>query len=94
LRNKFGYTKRELAKHFEVGATTIWENIFRKYRPMRIVIQRVCIPCEKCEICLTKEVNGSFIPLNYQVGKLCVVCYLRSIGLTFRETFKEIVEID
>lgn len=94
LRKKYGYSKRELARHFEVGSTTIWENIFSKNRRIKkIVITRICIPCEKCEICLTREVNDRYIPLNYQIGNLCVVCYLRENKLSFRETFKEFIDI-
>ena len=94
LRKKYGYSKRELARHFEVGSTTIWENIFKTRKVVRVVLTRVCIPCERCEICLTREVKNNFIPMNYQVGNLCIICYLRKEKLSFRETFKDLVYLE
>jgi len=94
LRIKFGYTKRELAIHFEVGATTIWDNVFRNKKRGRNFVERVCKPCIKCEICLTKEVSGSFIPMNYQIGEMCIICHLRSHKLNFKETFKDVLDME
>lgn len=93
---KQGYTKRMLAVHFGVGKTTIWEHVYRKkinqekdkLKSLIRNIRRTCIPCSKCEICLTKiAINEHTIPLNYQVGDKCIVCYLRERGLTFMDLY-------
>jgi hypothetical protein len=89
-----GYSKRKLAKIFEVGITTIYENCFateRRDRREYLKVyfknhpqkKRVCIPCPVCEICLTKDITGPSIPNGYQVGDVCIACYLRRRGLTF-----------
>lgn len=80
-----GKTKRELAVIFNVGATTIWENVFR---------QKVNYPayqprCENCEIVLTREIPGHFIPLNFKIGKLCVGCYLNQRGIKYIELIEK-----
>jgi len=37
---KEGYTKVRLAIHFNVGATTIWENVYCEQSPQQLRIQR------------------------------------------------------
>lgn len=80
-----GKTKRELASIFNVGATTIWENVFR---------QKVYYPsyqprCLECEIVLTREIPGTFIPLNFKIGKICIGCYLKQKGIKYIELIEK-----
>jgi hypothetical protein len=101
LRAKMGFTKRKLAKYFkdqniEVGETTIWWNICATQpRPKQVNYYKqnnlprpkknICIPCGGCEICMTKEFEDQRIPLNYQIGDKCIDCYMRSIGLGYKD---------
>lgn len=91
-----GLSKRKLAEVFEVGSTTIWENIFcdNYKRPKRITVTTTTISyrnkdniskCPICEKLLTKEVNSKTIPLNLQIMDRCITCYLRSIGLEYMD---------
>lgn len=87
LRKK-GLTKAQLAEHFGIGQTTVWENIFstsprvRIYHK-RILRKKICVPCSRCEICMTQVIKDNYIPLNLQVGSECLNCYLRKMGLEF-----------
>jgi hypothetical protein len=89
LRIKYHWTKRRLAQYFVVGETTMWDNVFRKgSRKKRrsqtwITKPKVCLPCSKCEICMTKEFYDTQIPVNYQIRDKCVDCYLKSQGLGY-----------
>ena len=101
LKTQKGLSKRKIARYFEnqgveVGETTIWWNVFSKRkRPKQVNYYRlhglkrpkkeICIPCVKCEICITKEFEDQRIPLNYQVGDKCIDCYMRSIGLAYTD---------
>jgi Helix-turn-helix domain of resolvase len=99
--HKKGYTKKQLAILFEVGQTTIWENVYsqrRRIRNRRIYFRKyvqkpkpICIPCAKCEICLTDEFEDNLPPLNYRVGDICVVCYLREQERNYMDLLKDIV---
>lgn len=85
---KEGKTKRELAQMFEVGQTTIWENIFASGKRIRITksIKRprpIRIHCKRCDICLTREVKDNYVPLNFQIGEKCVSCYLEERGFEY-----------
>lgn len=87
---KQGKTKRELAIIFGVGQTTIWDNIYRTKKPHRVYIYRKTvkikkIPCEKCEILLTRNIKGRYIPHNYQIGNKCITCHLRELGLKYSD---------
>lgn len=91
LREHFGYTKRKLADYFEVGQTTIWENVFSTRRRTRRIYftttrqKRLCEPCDTCEICMRTDFPNGRIPLSYKVGTSCILCYLRRIGLDFMD---------
>lgn len=78
---ELGKTKRELAIIFNVGATTIWDNVFRKRVNYPVYQPR----CEVCEIVLTREIPGVFIPLNFKIGKTCIGCYLKEKGIKYVE---------
>ena len=84
-----GYTKKQLATLFEVGETTIWENVIDPRKRIRerssyfkiYAIRRFqrakCIPCANCEICLTDELENNLPPLNYRIGTQCIQCFIR-----------------
>lgn len=93
-----GYTKKQLAIVFEVGETTIWENIYPKERTRnrasyfkKYILKRqrrnACLPCKNCEICLTDELENNLPPLNYRVGDQCISCYIRSRKHLITEQF-------
>lgn len=87
---KQGKTKRELAIIFGVGQTTIWDNIYRTRKPERIYVYKKTIkvkkiPCESCEILLTRDIKGRFIPHNYKIGNKCITCYLKEKGLKYSD---------
>ena len=84
LKNN-GKSNREIAKIFEVGKTTIWENVYSTTKRTRTIIyrKRVLYPrdhCVRCEIGMTKEVSTTTIPLNFQIGDKCLNCYLELHG--------------
>lgn len=88
LRNS-GKSKRELAIYFNVGQTTIWDNVFnKKPRKKRVISERndnrPC--CERCEIKLTRKTNG-YVPLNFKVGNLCIVCFFELNDLKLKDIF-------
>lgn len=88
LRKEKGLTKAQLAELFGVGKTTIWENIFSTEKRVRIqhkinYRRNVCIPCKTCEICMTQIIKDNHIPVNLQVGDVCLSCYLKKIDVTF-----------
>lgn len=78
-----GKTKRELAFIFQVGETTIWENLYRK----KIYIDLSRPICSNCEIFLTKIINYHHIPINFQIGNKCITCFLEGIGLNYKDIF-------
>ncbi len=95
-----GYTNRQLARYFEVGKTTIWENILHPERSRAVLRslglakvytyskrpKKVCHPCRTCEICLTRQLDDTkAIPQNFRVGDQCMVCYLRERGVNYLE---------
>jgi hypothetical protein len=94
-RNSKYYTLNRLAQMYEVGKTTIGENInprkradrreyFKVYFRVRIKPQKsVCNPCAVCTICMTRIFEDNQIPVNYQVGNTCISCYMESIGLRY-----------
>ena len=95
LRRKHGYSKRQLAVIFKVPPTVIWENVFRTKKKVKNIkallenIRRTCIPCRVCEICLTKvAIDSRTIPLNYQIGDICVTCYMREKGINFMDLYE------
>lgn len=98
LREKLGLTKRQLADLFNVGASTIWDNVFKgrlqiaEHRKMVrrqiLAIKRNCVPCSVCQICLRKDFVDGRIPLSYQVDDKCIVCYLRQHGLEYMDLYK------
>lgn len=94
---KEGKSNREIARHFEVGKTTIWENVFstkKRERTYRSIFKkrgpdtRPC--CVRCEIRMTRDVRVHHpspvsiyqIPANFQMGDRCLGCYLLAKGLT------------
>lgn len=87
-----GKSKRELAKIFNVGETTIWENVFATKERIRIYINKERVECEKCVICEIKlkeavEIidNSYKIPHNFKLGNKCIACVLREKGLEWKE---------
>lgn len=100
LRTNKGLSKRKLAKYFEdqgieVSATAIFENVLSSRekenmkRSLRVYIykprtKQICIPCGNCEMCMTKEFEDHQIPVNYQIGNVCITCYMESVGLSYR----------
>jgi predicted transcriptional regulator len=85
-----GYTKAKLADMFGVGKTTVWENIFSTTPRMRIQHKRIyrkhiCIPCVKCEICMTQIIKQNEVPVNLQIGDICLKCYLRKNNIKFTD---------
>lgn len=90
LRKEQKWTKAQLAELFGVGKTTIWENIFStaprvRIQHKRIFRRNICIPCTKCEKCMTQIIKDNHIPINLQVGEVCLNCYLEKLGITFPE---------
>lgn len=79
-----GKTKRELAIMFKVGATTIWDNVYRiKVTP------RVGERCTSCEILLEQKAqlsNGQAkIPHTFKLGNKCISCILHEKGLKWED---------
>ncbi len=91
-----GMSNRKIALFFGVGKTTIWENVFAESRRIKINRpQAKKVPdlrpsCLACEIRLTRNIQTYHdnpvsmyqIPANFQMGSLCLGCYLKSKGLT------------
>jgi transposase len=80
-----GATKRELASLFNVGQSTIWDNVFRKVTIHTEIQEK----CSRCEIRLKKEVvieNGiKKLPFNYKLGDKCLDCVLELKGVSWEE---------
>lgn len=96
------FSLRKIVKHYnsngvEVGLTAVYENLCKPpKRDRREYLKNyfrtaykkpVCNPCARCEICLTKELEDGYIPINYQVGEQCVTCYLRSRGFDYMNLY-------
>lgn len=102
MKELLGYTKRDLAKCFEVSSTTIWNYIYceNKVWEKRVYVhkkkkeKKVCIPCATCEVCLTQDLEEKgghkFIPLNLQLNsnKNCLGCILRKKGLRLIDLYE------
>jgi len=84
-----GKTNREIAKLFEVGKTTIWENIYATKKRVRIFKVYIQKPpkehCRVCEIAITRELKGNYIPMNFKIGQTCISCYLESRGQSYKD---------
>lgn len=85
-----GFSKRRLAEIFGIGQTTVWENIFATEQRVRLYKKReyrkkVCVPCTKCEICMTTTIFNNQIPMNLQVGDTCISCYMKEKGINFMD---------
>lgn len=82
-----GLTKRELATMFNVGQTTIWDNVFR-IRKIRLETE-ITAKCNRCEIRLKDEFeligNVKRIPHNYKLGDKCLDCVLEEKNLTWED---------
>lgn len=90
ILHRDGYSKRKLAKYFNVSPTTIWENVFTEKKRIRIYVWQPKLrsgqKCVKCEIYLTREVKyPHYIPMNYQITDKCVGCYLEEKGLRYKD---------
>ena len=90
---KEGYTKAQLASLFGVGKTTVWENIFSTSPRVRITHKRIyrkhiCVPCARCEICMTHIIKDNYIPTNLQVGDTCLSCYMKKMKIEFIELYE------
>lgn len=86
-----GYSKREIARLFNVGETTIWENVFATKKRIRIYIKKereIKQQCALCEIRLKEEVeildNSYKIPHNFKLGDKCISCVLNERGLEWK----------
>lgn len=79
-----GKTKRELAVIFNVGSTTIWDNVYRVK-----VTPKTGQRCSACEIILEESAeitNGvAKIPHNFKLGSKCISCVLYERGLKWEE---------
>lgn len=85
---KQGKTKRQLAILYEVGQTTIWENVFSNRKRVRIYkynnkpkVKKDF--CARCELAITREIKESYIPFNFKIGDRCISCYLEERGFSF-----------
>ena len=90
---KIGYTKAQLAQLFGIGKTTVWENIFSTAPRVRIYHKRIlrkqiCIPCPRCEVCMTQIIKENYIPTNLQVGDTCLSCYMKKMKIEFIELYE------
>jgi len=81
-----GYSMRKIGEILETPKSTIWENVYRKYKRIRIHIIPV-EQCCRCEIRLTTEIDvrRRFIPMNYKINGMCLDCYLRQRGIHYRD---------
>lgn len=82
------WTKRRLSLKYEVGQTTIWENVFSNRKRVRIYTynNQPKIPkefCTRCELVITRTIKGNFVPFNFKIGDKCISCYLEERGFTF-----------
>jgi hypothetical protein len=98
LKEVKGFSKRKLAATFEVGPTTIYENVFttkkrdrREYLKLYFRnhkrIKKICNPCARCHICLTREITSNNIPHGFQIGDICITCYLRPFGIRLLDLY-------
>ncbi len=89
-----GKTKRELAILYEVSPTTIWENVFstekriRKYTPNNKEKIRKEY-CNRCEIVITNNIKGNYVPFNYKIGNQCISCYLEQRGYRYTDVINQ-----
>jgi len=88
-----GKSKRQIAFILGVAQTTVWDNIFNTKKRVRVykkylkpVEKRK--PCAKCEILMSKQIKGNFVPLNYQVGDICSGCYLDEMNINYVDLLK------
>lgn len=93
MKEDQGKSNREIARHFHVGKTTIWDNIFATERRIRVYEKKVIdnrTPCPRCGIKLTRDVKIFHprpmyiyqIPMGFRIGDICLGCFLASKGLT------------
>lgn len=81
LRSK-GYSKKQLADYFNVGQTTIWENIYRPKEQKLIevvIIREPLVRCRSCKFAMTKVIKDDQLPFNYNMGEVCLDCYLDEV---------------
>lgn len=91
---KQGKTKRQLALIYEVGETTIWENVFSNRKRVRIYRynNKPKTPkefCTRCELVITRDIKGSYVPFNFKIGDRCISCYLEERGFNFIDVSKQ-----
>ena len=79
-----GHSMREIGRELGIPRSTIWDNIFRTYKRIRIHI-RPAEQCSNCEIRLTSEIDikRRFVPMNYKINGMCLDCYLRQRGIHY-----------
>lgn len=79
-----GYSMRKIGEILSTPRSTIWENVFRKYKRIKIHI-RPTEQCARCEIRLTSEIDikRRFVPMNYKINGICLDCYLRERGIHY-----------
>lgn len=89
-----GYSKAKLALLFGVGKTTVWENIYStaprvRLQHKRIYRKRICIPCARCEICMTQIIKENYLPTNLQMGDICLSCFMKKKNIKFIELYED-----
>lgn len=83
-----GKSKRQISYILGIPQTTVWDNIFntkKRVRTYSVYIRRPVTkqPCSRCEILMTRDIKGNFIPRNYKVGDICIACYLEEKGIDY-----------
>lgn len=83
-----GKSKRQIAFILGVAQTTVWDNIFNTKKRVRVYKKYIKpevikVPCSRCEILMSKQIKGNFVPLNYRIGDICTKCYFEEIGIDY-----------
>lgn len=76
LKEKENLSNREIAKIFEVGKTTIWDNIYKtKFRKREQKAYKKYQRCEKCGILHNADIQV----INENIGNICLGCVINRL---------------
>jgi uncharacterized paraquat-inducible protein A len=76
LKNVELLSNRKIALIFEVGKTTIWENVYATHRRIRTQSPRVkYIRCNKCGILYNVKIQDT----NVRIGCQCTGCLIKTL---------------
>lgn len=88
LRKEFGYTKRSLAKYYNVSETAVWQNVYANGKRVIVKTENLIKKrCSVCEVSIKKYLVYGKVPINYEIGDMCILCHLRKAGLDYVDVF-------